>query len=196
MIICDCKARKRVVTSILHIWSVSDCLKSNLTKLCQAVGWRRDLNPQPSEHESPPITTRPGIPPVYSKVLNILYCNKTVRTKVTTGFPQKRLLFIFMVQKHQGMTFSGEREREGKRRLQAFIRNFACIDEFQFVIISYFLHNYLPKFRPQFVLLCGKVHCKKAFQCYKFAAWTEVVVQLIERLLSTPEDLGSNPDHW
>ena len=112
MIICDCKARKRVVTSILHIWSVSDCLKSNLTKLCQAVGWRRDLNPQPSEHESPPITTRPGIPPVYSKVLNILYCNKTVRIKVTTGFPQKRLLFIFMVQKHQGMTFSGERERE------------------------------------------------------------------------------------
>ena len=22
-----------------------------------------DLNPQPSEHESPPITTRPGLPP-------------------------------------------------------------------------------------------------------------------------------------
>ena len=123
MIICDCKARKRVVTSILHIWSVSDCLKSNLTKLCQAVGWRRDLNPQPSEHESPPITTRPGIPPVYSKVLNILYCNKTVRIKVTTGFPQKRLLFIFMVQKHQGMTFSGERER-GKTSSPSFHSQF------------------------------------------------------------------------
>ena len=25
--------------------------------------WRRDLNPQPPEHESSPIITRPGLPP-------------------------------------------------------------------------------------------------------------------------------------
>ena len=28
--------------------------------LCPSKIWRRDLNPQPSEHEPPPITTRPG----------------------------------------------------------------------------------------------------------------------------------------
>ena len=31
--------------------------------LCPSSIWRRDLNPQPSEQESPPIATRPGFPP-------------------------------------------------------------------------------------------------------------------------------------
>ena len=31
--------------------------------LCPSSIWHRDLNPRPSEHESPPITTRPGLPP-------------------------------------------------------------------------------------------------------------------------------------
>ena len=30
---------------------------------CPSSIWRWDLNPRPSEHESPPITNRPGLPP-------------------------------------------------------------------------------------------------------------------------------------
>ena len=37
--------------------------------LCPSSKWRRDLNPWPSEQESPPITTRPGLPPTYLKVI-------------------------------------------------------------------------------------------------------------------------------
>ena len=29
--------------------------------------WGRDSNPQPSEHECPPITTRPGLPIYYTE---------------------------------------------------------------------------------------------------------------------------------
>ena len=30
---------------------------------CPSSIWHQDLNPQPFEHESSPITTRPGLPP-------------------------------------------------------------------------------------------------------------------------------------
>ena len=30
---------------------------------CPSSIWRQDSNSQPLEHESPPITTRPGLPP-------------------------------------------------------------------------------------------------------------------------------------
>ena len=32
-------------------------------KKCRSSKWHLDLNPRPLEHESPPITTRPGLPP-------------------------------------------------------------------------------------------------------------------------------------
>ena len=35
----------------------------SVCKKCPSSKWRRDLNSQPLEHESPPITTRPGLPP-------------------------------------------------------------------------------------------------------------------------------------
>ena len=35
---------------------------ANKCEKCPSCKWRWDSNPQPSEHESPPITTRPGIP--------------------------------------------------------------------------------------------------------------------------------------
>ena len=35
----------------------------NMCENCPSSIWCWDLNPQPSEHESPPITIRPGLPP-------------------------------------------------------------------------------------------------------------------------------------
>ena len=56
--------------------------------------WRQDSNPRPSEHESPPITTRPGLPPLYSffkwtnsdLVLSILVLFKHKFYRKTVGF--------------------------------------------------------------------------------------------------------------
>ena len=33
-------------------------------KKCPSSAWCRDLNTQPLQHESPPITTRQGLPPI------------------------------------------------------------------------------------------------------------------------------------
>ena len=41
-------------------------------KKCPSSIWCRDLNPQPLEHESPPITTRPGFPPKHVSYLSIV----------------------------------------------------------------------------------------------------------------------------
>ena len=35
----------------------------NVKKSCPSSIWHWDSNPQPLEHESSPITTRPGLPP-------------------------------------------------------------------------------------------------------------------------------------
>ena len=41
------------------------CTTNHCEKMsCPSSIWRQDLNPQPLERESPPITTRPGLPPI------------------------------------------------------------------------------------------------------------------------------------
>ena len=57
------------LASVLWKWVIPDFffvfLYNFTTKVrekCPFRIWRRDLNPQPSDHESPPITTRPGLP--------------------------------------------------------------------------------------------------------------------------------------
>ena len=44
-------------------------LQQKYVKKCPSTMWCRDLNPRPSELESPPITTRPGLPPNLSLYL-------------------------------------------------------------------------------------------------------------------------------
>ena len=41
-------------------------------KKCPSSRWCRDSNSRPLEHESPPITTRPGLPPTYLLYLGVL----------------------------------------------------------------------------------------------------------------------------
>ena len=38
-------------------------LTTDISEKCPSSIWCRDSNPQPSEQESPPLTTRPGLPP-------------------------------------------------------------------------------------------------------------------------------------
>ena len=38
-------------------------ITANICEKCPSSKWCGDLNPQPLEHESPPVTTRPGLPP-------------------------------------------------------------------------------------------------------------------------------------
>ena len=40
---------------------------------------RGDSNPRPFEHESPPVTTRPGLPPVFYSSFRHDYCSKQDR---------------------------------------------------------------------------------------------------------------------
>ena len=40
--------------------------------------WRRDLNPQPLEREPPPITTRPGLPPILYTLYDFNLCPKSL----------------------------------------------------------------------------------------------------------------------
>ena len=48
-------------TNINAIFTTDQCEKMS----CPSSIWRWDLNPQPSELEPPPITTRPGLPPFH-----------------------------------------------------------------------------------------------------------------------------------
>ena len=47
----------RLFKQTLQFFTTNKCEK------CPSSIWCRDSNPQPSEYESPPITTRPGLPP-------------------------------------------------------------------------------------------------------------------------------------
>ena len=56
-------------------------LQQIYVKKCPSSLRCRDSNPRPSEHESPPITTRPGLPPSAILVYSISYdasCSKKV----------------------------------------------------------------------------------------------------------------------
>ena len=44
--------------------NIDTILQQINVKICPSSIWRRDSNPQPSENEAPPITTRPGLPPI------------------------------------------------------------------------------------------------------------------------------------
>ena len=53
---------------LFHLFSVFSnkhykFLQQIYVKKCPSSKWYRDSNPQPSVRESPPITTRPGLPP-------------------------------------------------------------------------------------------------------------------------------------
>ena len=50
--------------------------------MCPSSIWHRDSNPQPFEHESSPITTRPGLPHCNSTLWGPEKSSKTVRTSV------------------------------------------------------------------------------------------------------------------
>ena len=55
---------------------------------------RRDSNPQPFEHESSPLTTRPGLPPITSNFISCVKCNSLL---CSTYFPPIKMhlgLFI------------------------------------------------------------------------------------------------------
>ena len=39
---------------------------TNICEECPASIWCCDSNPRPSEHETPPITTKPGLPPIFT----------------------------------------------------------------------------------------------------------------------------------
>ena len=41
-----------------------------ICKKCHSSIWCRDSNPRPSEHKSPPITSRPGLPPLCQEILS------------------------------------------------------------------------------------------------------------------------------
>ena len=44
--------------------SINTILQQINVKKCPSSIWHRDSNPRPSERESSPITTRPGLPPI------------------------------------------------------------------------------------------------------------------------------------
>ena len=50
-----------------RIFTANQCVKME----CPSIIQRWDLNPWPSEHESPPITTRPGLPPKKNIFLHV-----------------------------------------------------------------------------------------------------------------------------
>ena len=57
-------------------------------KKCPSSIWHWDWNPQPSERESPPITTRPGLPP-YNKCYDCGTCISWMHIE-TKAIPAKR----------------------------------------------------------------------------------------------------------
>ena len=61
---------------LFHLFSVfsnKQCkfLHQMYVKKCPSSIWHRDSNPRPQERESPPLTTRPGLPPWLSFLLSL-----------------------------------------------------------------------------------------------------------------------------
>ena len=60
---------------LLKKWANLQILQQINVKKCLSIIWCRDSNPRPLEHESPSITTRPGLPPefgtIYPSVLGL-----------------------------------------------------------------------------------------------------------------------------
>ena len=71
--------------------------------------WCRDLNPRPSEHEPPPITTRPGLPFVtisrWSKFWLLLKLRKSNKKILIKRGMNENLLFFFDMK----ITFQGKK---------------------------------------------------------------------------------------
>ena len=55
-------------------------LTTNIYEKCPSSTRRRDLNSQPSDYKSPPLTTRPGLPPNFSKCLRRIFKNAKKET--------------------------------------------------------------------------------------------------------------------
>ena len=57
--------------------------------------WFRDLNRRPLNHESSPITTRPGLPPFNRDLVTEIFSMKEVPTATTMTFgPKGRLVYF------------------------------------------------------------------------------------------------------
>ena len=53
--------------SSVYFWSFLQILQQNNVRKCPSSIWCQDLNSRPSDYESPPLTTRPGLPPISLK---------------------------------------------------------------------------------------------------------------------------------
>ena len=49
---------------------------TNYGEKCPSSIHCKDLNPRPHKHETPPITTRPALPPVYNFLYNVVFKTK------------------------------------------------------------------------------------------------------------------------
>ena len=61
--------------------NINTILQPINVKKCRSSIWHRDSNPQPSEHESPHITTRPGLPPLLYSSLGVAVTHFSIWTK-------------------------------------------------------------------------------------------------------------------
>ena len=61
---------------IIYFWSfqtnIIPIFKTNICEKMSIQYWCLDSNQRPSEHESPPITTGPGLPPTVSNVWKLI----------------------------------------------------------------------------------------------------------------------------
>ena len=60
----------RPVFHFIFVLSITKFCKKYVCEKCPYSIWCRDSNSRPLEHESPPITTRPGLPPYLPSLLN------------------------------------------------------------------------------------------------------------------------------
>ena len=76
---------------LLKKWANLQILQQINVKKCLSSIWCRDLNPRPLEHDSPPITTRPGLPPIMVDVWEV----------VVTQLPEQLLLTLEVCSSNQ-----------------------------------------------------------------------------------------------
>ena len=67
-------------------------ITANKCEICPSSIRRWDLNPQPLEHESPPLTIRPGLPPIFAQVI-LLFLSRGSNS-VRVDFSKSGLRFI------------------------------------------------------------------------------------------------------
>ena len=90
-------------------------LTTNIKMLWPSSIRRQDLNPWPLEHKSPPITTRPGLPPRFLSICTSVALRRQVETS-NNILTDKSLKLLFYFRTNESWRLNGQKDKQTQTR--------------------------------------------------------------------------------